>query len=340
MARFADARLPDDASSRTGSTPTSRRSRASAFASRARRRRRRHRSSPPAPRLGGRRRARVRQRPLRPGAVEPPRPARRRRDRAAWRRRSPTHAELRRAAPRHAWPRSTTTASRRSTPPSCSDGAFVHLPDGCALAAPIHCLFVSLAERHADGHASARADRRRRGQPRHASSSSYVGRRRATAPTPSPRSSSAPARRSPTTRCSARTARAFHLAAIAAAQAGDSRLTSRAIALGGALVAQRHRHPLRCRRRRLRCSTASTSPTARSTSTTTPRSTTRQPHGTSRELYKGILDGRATGVFNGKVFVRPDAQKTDAQQMNKNLLLSRRRRRSTPSRSSRSSPTT
>jgi Fe-S cluster assembly protein SufD len=48
----------------------------------------------------------------------------------------------------------------------------------------------------------------------------------------------------------------------------------------------------------------------------------RKPHGTSRELYKGVLDGRATGVFNGKVFVRPDAQSSDAGQVNKNLLLS------------------
>ncbi len=42
----------------------------------------------------------------------------------------------------------------------------------------------------------------------------------------------------------------------------------------------------------------------------------------SRELYKGVLDGRSTAVFNGKVYVRPQAQKSDAQQMNKNLLLS------------------
>ncbi len=46
------------------------------------------------------------------------------------------------------------------------------------------------------------------------------------------------------------------------------------------------------------------------------------PHGTSRQLYKGILDGRARGVFNGRVRVRPDAQKTDARQTNKTLLLS------------------
>jgi Fe-S cluster assembly protein SufD len=48
-----------------------------------------------------------------------------------------------------------------------------------------------------------------------------------------------------------------------------------------------------------------------------------RPHGTSRELYKGILDGQARGVFNGLVVVRPGAQQTDAWQMNRNLLLSR-----------------
>jgi Fe-S cluster assembly protein SufD len=47
------------------------------------------------------------------------------------------------------------------------------------------------------------------------------------------------------------------------------------------------------------------------------------PHGTSRELYKGVLAGRARGVFDGKVLVRAGAAKTDAQQTNKNLLLSR-----------------
>jgi Fe-S cluster assembly protein SufD len=46
------------------------------------------------------------------------------------------------------------------------------------------------------------------------------------------------------------------------------------------------------------------------------------PHGTSHELYKGILGGRARGVFNGRIRVRPDAQKTDAKQTNKTLLLS------------------
>ena len=44
-------------------------------------------------------------------------------------------------------------------------------------------------------------------------------------------------------------------------------------------------------------------------------------HGTSRELYKGILDAKARGIFRGRVIVAPDAQKTDARQQNPNLLL-------------------
>lgn len=42
----------------------------------------------------------------------------------------------------------------------------------------------------------------------------------------------------------------------------------------------------------------------------------------SRELFKGVLDGRAKGVFQGKVIVRPEAQKTDGKQMAKALMLS------------------
>jgi len=48
----------------------------------------------------------------------------------------------------------------------------------------------------------------------------------------------------------------------------------------------------------------------------------RVPHCTSRELYKGVLSGASKGVFNGRVIVRADAQKTDSRQSNKNLLLS------------------
>ena len=47
-----------------------------------------------------------------------------------------------------------------------------------------------------------------------------------------------------------------------------------------------------------------------------------EPYGTSRLFYKGILDGRSRAVFGGNVTVRKDAQKTDALQTDKNLLLS------------------
>lgn len=47
------------------------------------------------------------------------------------------------------------------------------------------------------------------------------------------------------------------------------------------------------------------------------------PHTRSRERYRGILAGNASGVFNGRIFVEPDAQKTAAELTNRNLLLSK-----------------
>ncbi len=47
-----------------------------------------------------------------------------------------------------------------------------------------------------------------------------------------------------------------------------------------------------------------------------------KPNSESNELYKGILDGRSKGVFNGKIFVRQDAQKTNAYQNCRNVILS------------------
>jgi len=48
----------------------------------------------------------------------------------------------------------------------------------------------------------------------------------------------------------------------------------------------------------------------------------RKPHCESNQTYKGILDGKSTGIFNGKIFVQRDAQKTNAYQSSKNILLS------------------
>ena len=47
------------------------------------------------------------------------------------------------------------------------------------------------------------------------------------------------------------------------------------------------------------------------------------PHCESHEYFNGVLDGRSRGVFNGRIIVRPGAQKTDSKQTNNNLLLSR-----------------
>ena len=48
----------------------------------------------------------------------------------------------------------------------------------------------------------------------------------------------------------------------------------------------------------------------------------KKPHSFSNELYKGIMDGHSTGVFNGKIYVRQDAQKTNAFQSNGNIIIS------------------
>src|SRR3546814_16007067 len=47
------------------------------------------------------------------------------------------------------------------------------------------------------------------------------------------------------------------------------------------------------------------------------------PESSSREVYMGVLDDRSRGVFQGKILVRRDAQKTDGHQLNRALLLSR-----------------
>jgi Fe-S cluster assembly protein SufD len=52
----------------------------------------------------------------------------------------------------------------------------------------------------------------------------------------------------------------------------------------------------------------------------------KKPHSYSNQFYKGIYSGAAHGVFNGKIFVRPDAQKTNAFQANRSILLSEKAR--------------
>ena len=115
--------------------------------------------------------------------------------------------------------------------------------------------------------------------------------------------------------------KAFHVGAIKVAQAGSSVFTSHSISFGGALV-------------RNDVNIALNGDGAESTLNGLYVAGDNQhvdnhtvidhikPHCSSRELYKGILDDQSSAVFNGSIIVRADAQKSDARQSNKNLLLS------------------
>jgi Fe-S cluster assembly protein SufD len=116
--------------------------------------------------------------------------------------------------------------------------------------------------------------------------------------------------------------KAFHIASVFVAQQRASRIASHAFAFGGALS-------------RTGIGTSLNAENAQATLNGLYFVGGRQHvdhhtridhavvHGTSREYYRGVLDGAAHGVFNGRVIVHPDAQQTDTHQANHNLLLSR-----------------
>jgi Fe-S cluster assembly protein SufD len=115
---------------------------------------------------------------------------------------------------------------------------------------------------------------------------------------------------------------AFHISTLQVRQASNSRFHSHSISLGGALVRNEVKPVLDAEG--AECMLNGLYQIANhqhvDNHTTLDHA---KPHGTSRELYKGILSGQATAVFNGRIIVRKDAQKTDAIQRNKNLLLSK-----------------
>ena len=114
----------------------------------------------------------------------------------------------------------------------------------------------------------------------------------------------------------------FHVAAIDAHQLEDTHYRSHNVCLGGALVRNDIRADLDAEG--ARCELFGLYVTdGRQHVDNHTRVDHRKPHGTSHEFYKGVLAGRSRGVFNGVVYVHPGAQKTDAQQANHNLLLSR-----------------
>jgi Fe-S cluster assembly protein SufD len=113
----------------------------------------------------------------------------------------------------------------------------------------------------------------------------------------------------------------YHLANTQVVQARGSNLTTHSLSLGGALV----RNEVRVRFDGEGCeATVNGLYLGRGTQHVDNQTVIdhAMPHCNSHELYKGILADKSHGVFNGKIFVRKDAQKTDAKQTNKVLLLS------------------
>ncbi|MGH7315707.1 MAG: Fe-S cluster assembly protein SufD, partial [Candidatus Rokuibacteriota bacterium] len=115
--------------------------------------------------------------------------------------------------------------------------------------------------------------------------------------------------------------RAFHVGRTRVRQGPDSRFVSHAVTLGGRLV--RNEVDVRLDAPGAECALNGLFVVggAQHVDTRTVVDHAR-PRATSRQLYKGVLDGRARGVFNGRVVVRPGADGTDAHQTNKNLILS------------------
>jgi len=114
---------------------------------------------------------------------------------------------------------------------------------------------------------------------------------------------------------------AFHIASIHAYQCAQTNFTSNSIALGGSIVRNNVTAILDAEgsETTLNGLSLATGTQLIDNHTTIDHA---KAHCASHELYKSILDGKSRGVFNGKIFVRKDAQKTDAKQTNKTLLLS------------------
>ena len=116
-------------------------------------------------------------------------------------------------------------------------------------------------------------------------------------------------------------AQAFHVATVQAIQGRQSVFSSHNIALGGALARNDVNSVLDAEGAECFLNGLFFAAGAQHVDNHTLLDHVK-PHCQSRELYKGILAGRGVGVFNGKIVVRKDAQKTNAIQSNRNLLLS------------------
>ncbi len=114
---------------------------------------------------------------------------------------------------------------------------------------------------------------------------------------------------------------AFHVSSVYARQEAGSSVTMNSVSYGSAMA--RHNVSSVLDGERAECTlnglTLTTGVQHIDNHTTIDHA---RPNCASHELYKAVLEGSSKGVFNGKIFVRRDAQKTDARQTNKSLLLS------------------
>ena len=115
---------------------------------------------------------------------------------------------------------------------------------------------------------------------------------------------------------------AFNISTLRIQQERSANVATHSILLGGGLVRNNVHPVLTGRRRRVPDQRSVHRQRHASISTTTCWSSTRSRTASSRQFYNGILDGKSHGVFHGRIIVHKDAQKTDAKQTNRNLLLS------------------
>ncbi|MGH7398395.1 MAG: Fe-S cluster assembly protein SufD, partial [Candidatus Rokuibacteriota bacterium] len=201
------------------------------------------------------------------------------------------------------------------------DGAFLHVPAGVGLAEPIQLLFVATAG------ATSRADQPRslivlEPGSRAVLVESYVALgEEAYLTNASTAVVLGPGAGLEHHRIVLEGRRAFHVGRTRVRQGADSRFASHAVTLGGRLV--RNEVDVRLDAPGAECALNGLFVVGGVQHVDTHTVVDHvEPRTTSRQLYKGVLDGRARGVFNGRVVVRPGANGTDAHQTNKNLILS------------------
>ncbi len=201
------------------------------------------------------------------------------------------------------------------------DGAYVRVPDGASLEEPLHLLFISTS--HGEPVVSYPRNLIVAGKGSRLSVvESYVGPRHDLYLTDAVTEIAAGENAAVDhTRLQRESERAFHVAVLQADLGRFARLGSWNISLGGELVRTDLNALLGAEGGEVQLDGLYITGGSQHVDNHTLIDHA-SPHCTSHELYKGVLDDRSRGVFDGRIIVRKDAQKTDAHQTNKNLLVS------------------